>query len=178
MLSFLAKLLLAATALSPMLGAVAVNQAGLGNPYTVWLPWLIAGVVLVILCLALLEYADRNGEKHDFHIKEFEDQNKETLAFLLTYLLPFLSKEKLEFKGEWLTGIYIILIIVITIVHTGSFSFNPVLGLFYRFYAVKDQDGVSSLLICRNPIKKPGTNVETVRLSHNVYLERKKSDAN
>jgi hypothetical protein len=160
-----------------MLGAVAINQIAHGRPWLHWLPWLVSAIGLAIICWLVLLYAAGNGEKHILQIKEFEDKDKEVLAFLLTYLLPFLATDKLEFKGEWITGVYIMTIIIMTIVHAGAFHFNPVMGLLYHFYSVKDGDGVSSLLISRYPVRKIGEPIETVRLAHNIYLERGKKDA-
>lgn len=172
MLNWFAKFLLVATALSPMLGAVAINQIAHDRSWIDWLPWLVSAIGLALICLLLLLYAARNGEKHIFRIKEFEDKDKEVLAFLLTYLLPFLATDKLEFKGEWITGAYIMMIIIITVIHAGAHHFNPVMGFFYHFYAVKDEHGVSTLLISRKPLRRAGENIETVRLAYNIYLGR------
>lgn len=175
MLNWFAKFLLASTALSPMLGAVAVNQLARHESWKSWLPWLLVAFFLIFLCWIILNYTSRNGEKYLFRINEFEDKNNEVLAFLLTYLLPFLSESKLEFKGEWITGTYIMLIIVATIVHAQAFHFNPVMGLFYHFYAVKNGEGISSLLITHNPLSRIGQEISVVRLAHNIYLERRDS---
>lgn len=172
MLNRFAKFLLVATALSPMLGAVAINQIAHGRQWRSWLPWLVSAVCLALICWWVLLYVARAGEKHTIKIKEFEDKDKEVLAFLLTYLLPFLATEKLEFKGEWMTGAYIMAIIIMTIIHAGAFHFNPVMGLLYHFYSVKDDDGASNLLISRKPLCKIGEEIETVRISHNIYLKR------
>jgi MFS family permease len=177
MLNWFAKALLVATALSPMLGAVAINQIANGRPWSQWTPWLVSAICFAVLCWLVLHYAARHGEKYTFQIKEFEDKDKEVLAFLLTYFLPFLATEKLEFKGEWMTGVYIMAIIILTIVHAGAFHFNPVMGLFYHFYSVKDSCGASNLLISRKPLRKAGEEIETVRLAYNIYLERGKNDA-
>lgn len=173
MLNWFAKFLLAASALSPMLGAVAVDQIAHASPWTQWLPWLGSAVGLALICWLLLLYVARNGEKHTFRIKEFEDKDKEVLAFLLTYLLPFLATDRLEFRGEWITGTYIMVIIIITVIHAGALHFNPVMALFsYHFYAVKDEHGVSTLLISRKPLRRVGEDIETVRLAHNIFLGR------
>jgi MFS family permease len=172
MLNWFAKTLLVATALSPMLGAVAINQIAHGRPWTDWGSWLILAIGLALICWLLLVYAANHGEKHAFQIRSFEDKDKEVLAFLLTYFLPFLATEKLEFKGEWMTGTYIMAIIIMTIVHAGAFHFNPVMGLIYHFYSVKDDQGVTSLLISRKLLIRVGVEIETVRLAHNIYLSR------
>lgn len=171
MLNTFAKFLLVSTSLSPLLGAVAVNQFARGEPPVQWGAWLAITLLLVCLCWALLSYAAGSAQKHVFHIKEFERDDKEVLTFLITYLLPFLSTEKMGFAGDWLTGAYILGIIFLVIAHAGAFHFNPVMGLLgYHFYEVKDQAGVSNLLISKAELRRPGQEVQTARLTQNIYL--------
>jgi MFS family permease len=178
MLNTLARFLLVSTSMSPLLGAVAVNQFGRGEPAARWGAWLAVAILLVFLCWALLRYADKNAQQHQFHIKEFERNDKEVLAFLVTYLLPFLSTEKMGFAGDWLTGAYVLAIIFLVIAHAGAFHFNPVMGLLgYHFYAVKNGDGVSHLLISREELRRPGRDVKTVRLAYGIYLHTGNPDA-
>lgn len=178
MLNTFAKFLLVSTSLSPLLGAVAVNQFAKGEPATRYGVWLAAALLLVFLCWALLHYAAKNVQKEAYRVKEFERDDKEVLAFLLTYLLPFLSTEKMAFSGDWLTGAYVLLIIFLVIAHAGAFHFNPVMGLLgYHFYAVKNEDGVSHLLISRQELRRPGQDVQAVRLARNIYLHTEAANA-
>jgi MFS family permease len=178
MLNTLAKLLLVSTAMSPVLGAVAVNQFARREPLIRWGPWLAVALLMVFLCWALLQYAAKNAQKHQFHIKEFERNDQEVLAFLLAYLLPFVASENMSFTGEWLTGAYILGIIFLVIAHAGAFHFNPVMGLLgYHFYAVKNGEGVSHLLISKIELQRPGTDLQTVRLAHHIYLQIGGTDA-
>lgn len=178
MLNQFAKFLLVATSLSPVLGAVAVNQFGLGKPWLNWLPWLAVALLLVIICWLLLKYAARNAQKHRFRIEQFESNDKEVLAFLLAYLLPFISSKDMAFEGQWMTGAYILAIIFLVIAHAGAFHFNPVMGLLgYHFYGVKSREGVSQLLISKAELRRTGKEIETVRLAHNIYLHTGGADA-
>jgi hypothetical protein len=178
MLNTFAKFLLMATSLSPVLGAVVVNQIALQEPWSRWSIWLTATILLVFICWALLRYAAMNAQKHEIYVKEFERNDKEVLAFLLTYLLPFVSSKDMAFTGEWLTGAYIFLIIFLVFAHAGAFHFNPVMGLLgYHFYSVKNGDGVSHLLISKLELRRAGRNVKTVRLGHNIYLHTGGEDA-
>lgn len=171
MLNILAKFLLVSTSLAPLLGAVAVNQLSRGEPPTRWGVWLSVTLLLVFLCWALLRYAAKNAQRHDFRIKEFERSDKEVLAFLVTYLLPFLSTEKMGFAGDWLTGAYVLLIIFLVVGHAGAFHFNPVMwALGYHFYAVKSDDGIQQLLISRKELHRPDEELTAVRLAPNIYL--------
>lgn len=178
MLNSFAKFLLVATSLSPLLGAVAVNQAARGEPRIKWGAWITMAILLVLLCWALLRYASKSSQLHDFHVKEFERNDTEVLAFLVTYLLPFLSTEKLGFTGDWLTGAYVLGIIFVVIAHAGAFHFNPVMALLgYHFYAVKNADGMAHLLISKTELRRPGKNMRAVRLANNIYLHVEPEDA-
>ncbi len=177
MLNRIAKFLLVSTSLAPVLGAVAMNQFAHGEMIR-GAGWLGAGLLLVLLCWAMLRYAAKNAQKHLFHIKEFERNDKEVLAFLLAYLLPFVSQANMGFNGQWLTGAYVLAIIFLVFAHAGAFHFNPVMGLLrYHFYAVKNGDGVSYLLISKDELTRAGKDVQTVRLAHGIYLHSGGADA-
>lgn len=178
MLNTFAKFLLVATSLSPVLGAVAVNQFARDESWHHWGSWLAVAVLLVFMCWALLSYSAKHLQSVDLHIKEFESNDQEVLAFLLAYLLPFVSADNMAFTGDWLTGAYILGVIFLVIAHAGAFHFNPVMGLLgYHFYAVKNDDGVSHLLISKQELRKPGENVQTVRLARNIHLHIGGADA-
>lgn len=171
MLNTLAKFLLVATSLSPVLGAVAVNQFARSESVDRWGSWLAVAVILVFMCWALLRYSAKYLQSVDLHIKEFESNDKEVLAFLLAYLLPFVSAENMAFTGDWLTGAYILGVIFLVIAHAGAFHFNPVMGLLgFHFYAVKNGEGVPHMLISKQELRKQGEKVRTVRLARNIHL--------
>jgi len=174
MLNGFAKFLLVATSLSPILGAVAVNQIALQKPWTSWALWLGAAVLLVVICYSLLRYAEQHSQPEKIYIESFEANDRDVLAYLLAYLLPLLSSKTMGFEGEWLTGAYILLIIFLVVSHTGAFHFNPVMTLLgYHFYGVKTESGVSQLLICRGTLSRPKQEVSTVRIAPHIYLVRK-----
>ena len=181
MLNIRAKSLLVATSLSPVLGAVAVSQFEFGESWKSWEWWLVVGVALLlpVLCWVLLMYARKNAPKQLFYIGEFERKDQEVLVFLFIYLLPFIRSANPTFASEWLTSIYVLGIIITAIAYADAFHFNPVMRLLfgYRFYAAKDRDGISNLLISKRDLRRPGEEVQTVRLAWNVYLYIGDSDA-
>lgn len=169
MLNRLAKFLLVSSSLSPVLGAVAVNQYTLDKP---WLSWLAVGVLLVFICWALLQYAARNAQKHMLKVGQFESNDKEVLAFLLAYLLPFITVKDTTADVHWLTAGYILAIILLVFTHARAFHFNPVMGLLgYHFYSLKNEDGLPLLLIAKGALLRTNGEVETVRLAHDIYLQ-------
>lgn len=177
MLNWFAKLLLVSTSLSPILGAVAVNQYTLGKPVSAWLPWLMVGLLLVFICWGLLHYAARAAQKHTLKITQFEDKDKEMLAFLLAYLLPFAAAKDMLAEVHWLTGAYVFAIILLVFTHARAFHFNPMMGLLgYHFYSLKDGDGISMLLISPRELRRAGSEIQAVRLAQDIYLQIGGSD--
>lgn len=178
MLNRLAKLLLIASSLSPMLGAVAVNQFTLGRPLGIWLPWLAVAILLVFVCWALLRFSAQVIQHEALTVGQFEDNDKEVLAFLLAYLLPLVSVKDTVADIHWLTGAYVLVIILVVFTHARAFHFNPVMGLLgYHFYGLKNADGMSLLLISRSELRRSGEELKTVRLAHNIYLHVGGGDA-
>jgi hypothetical protein len=178
MLNRFAKFLLVLSSLSPMLGAVAVNQFALGKPLAGWLPWVVIALLLVFICSGVLYYAAKNAQTHKLKIEQFEDNDKEVLAFLLAYLLPLVSVKDTVAEIHWLTGAYVLVIILLVFTHARAFHFNPVMGLMgYHFYSLKGADGSSLLLISRSELRRSGRELDTVCLAHNIYLHTGAADA-
>ena len=172
MLNILAKSLLASTSLSPVLGTVAIRTFERGEPWTSWIGWLLAAVSLAGLCWAMLAYATANAQSHLLTIEQFERTDHEVLTFLFIYLLPFVLSDNVSFATPGVTSMYILTLIIVATAHVGAFHFNPVMGLLfrYRFYAVKNDRGVSTLLISKIDLHRTTGSVQTVKLAHNVYL--------
>ena len=171
MLNRFANLLLVSTSLSPILGAVAVNQYSLGKSSLAWMPWLVVAPLLVFICWGILKYVARAAQKHTLKITQFEDKDKEVLAFLLAYLLPFVAAKDILTDVHWVTGAYVFAIILLVFTHARAIHFNPIMGLLgYHFYSLKDGDGVSVLLISRVELRRVGTEIQTVRLAHDIFL--------
>lgn len=171
MLSQFAKALLIGTALSPVLGAIAVNKASTGQPYQAWMPWCACAVLLVVICWGVLRYAEQAMQKVLLSVGSFERTDKEVLTFLLAYLLPFISPDNMAFTDQWLTGGYILGLLLVVIGHAGAFHFNPLMGLLgYHFYEIRNDRGVSCLLISRAELAEPGIALRVVRLAKHVYL--------
>ena len=181
MLNFVAKGLLVATSLSPVLGVVAVSQFELGESWRSWAWWLVVVIALLLpgLCWILLMHAKQNAQRHLFYIRDFERKDQEMLVFLFIYLLPFIRSANPTFASEWLTSVYVLAIIIVAIAYADAFHFNPVMRLLfgYRFYSARNREGVSNLLISKRDLRRPGEEVQTVRLAWNVYLYIGDSDA-
>ena len=190
-----AKFILSLTSLAPVLGALFVNRLDQGEPWKNGLyylivaflrePWkngfhyLIVAFLLFILCWLFLDkYASKELEIEPLYIKEFDRRDLEMLTFLLIYLLPFIQSDDPMFARGWFTNTYIIVIVTLVFVDVGAFQFNPMMRLIgYRFYIVKNQKGVSYLLISKQVLRTPGIEIPVVPISHDVYLHTENIDA-
>lgn len=171
MLNTVAKFLLVASSLAPVLGAIATIKLASREPWCNYVSWLGAALLLVVLCWGMLFYAAKNAQKHQLRIAQFERSDQEILAFLLAYLLPFVATGSIAFTKGWLVGAYILGIICLVIAHVGAFHFNPVMWLLgYHFYSVRDPDGMSHVLISRRRLTSAGVTIQTVQLAHHIYL--------
>ncbi len=172
MLNRFARLMLVATALSPILGAVAVAKFAKGEPASSWCWWLIVAALLIVICWGLLHITAQRAQKETLKVVEFENNDKEVLAFLLTYLLPFISTEDFAFGARWIVGVYCLAVILMVVWHANALHFNPVMGLLgYHFHHIKTESGRPILLIGRKPLRGTGVEINAVELADNIYIQ-------
>ncbi|WP_344825704.1 anti-phage protein KwaA [Rurimicrobium arvi] len=113
-------------------------------------------------------YALKGSTKLPKEIKKIEDQNYEHLAFLTTYIIPFL-RVKLEGK-DLLVTILLLIIIGAIFVKTNLFYKNPTLALLgYKLYKVDTEKSNGLIFISRQNLKL-GDKVHHILLSDNVYF--------
>ena len=179
MLSFIAKLVLGATSLSPVLGALTISELERCEPWTSWVWWLAGAILLIVFCWLMLRYAAKRAQKSHVYIRSFERKDQEMLVFLFIYLLPFIRSANPTFASEPFTSLYVFGIILVAIAYADAFHFNPVMRLLfgYRFYSVRNREGVPNLLISKRDLRREGEEVQTVRLAWNVYLHIGEQDA-
>jgi MFS family permease len=173
MFSYFAKILLVGTSLSPILGAIAIRMLSERRPWYSWLPWLVGAPLLVFFCWLLLRYAAQAAQKQSFKIQTYENKDKEVLAFLIAYLLPFVSSQNLFSVGGWITGMYIFGIIFMVVAHAEAFHFNPLMALLgYHFYTVRSEEGMLYLLISKQELYKTGETITAVTLTRSIRLHK------
>lgn len=171
MLNALAKYLLVATALAPVLGGLAVRSLSEGNDWTEWVPWLVPAIALAAICLLLLWLAARHGQRQTVTVTEIERNDQEVLAFLVAYLLPIVSIQDTSFTEQWPTALYVLVILVLAYTHACALHINPIMGLFgYHFYAVRDANSAPRLLISRSELHKQGDTMNIVYIAPTICL--------
>lgn len=170
MLSFFARCLLVGTSLAPVLFVVAVSQFERGVPYTSWRWPLVICLSLVGLCKFLLWVGARVPEAFSIEIKAIDQKDHEIVVFLFIYLLPLMRSDVPTVFNSWMTGATVLMIVILSIVHARAFSFNPIMGLVfrYRFYSIRTKRGVPSLLISKDSAQMERLTV--TRLAPDIYL--------
>ena len=178
MLNRFAKCILVSTSLSPMLFAIAVNRFEQGKPWWHYASYLLGAVALWFVCSRMMKFASRKGQKHILYIKEFNRRDQGILTFLFIYLFPFLQSPNSSFAAGWISSIFIFGIIIFTMIDVGAYHFNPMMRLLgYRFYMIKDCDDVRHLLITKTVLRKPGLEIRTRRIAHDVYIHTEDANA-
>lgn len=106
MLNRFAKFLLVATSLSPILGAVAVNQYSLGKAPSVWVPWLVVALLLIFICWGLLRYAAHAAQTHTLKITHSRIKTRKCWRFSLPMGGQGLGVHPDRFRGRIRRGQY------------------------------------------------------------------------
>lgn len=172
MLSRIAKLLLVASSLAPVLAAFAVREIANGKSVGSTWPLLVATVALPVICFLVIYYAKTNLEQQSLHVKKIKSTDKEVLAYLIAYLLPLLATDVVDFRDNTLTTAFIFGMIFLAIFHSNAFHFNPLLGLVgFHFYEVVCDDDMTYLLVTNRIIRKQTGESTVVQLSDYIFFE-------
>ena len=131
---------------------------------------LLCGVVGLVWMLIYLRAVQRLGGVQ-VTISGFQTRDAEAMAYIVTYIIPFLA---IPFGG-WREGIALsIFFVVIGILYVNSnmIHINPMLNLFgYHLYEVTLEDGDVQSLVTRRRIRYRETLI-AVRLGDEILLEK------
>jgi len=165
------KLALVMSTLSPVMGAYACRAIFLGN--LKWAGWYAGlGFLISAVSLLLLWLCKHRIEREVLHLKKTKCADKESLTFLLVYLLPILDTSKTGVTGDWLTVTYIFIVIGLVVAFSNSVTFNPVLAVMgYHFYEFETIKGASGILLTKAVIKKQNQQLDVIEISPFFYLD-------
>ena len=157
--------------MSPVLIAYGINALADEKGPWEYMPWFIAAISMVCLCLLILHFSKTQLEKQHIKVKSIKISDKEVMTFLLAYLLPLIPAKTIGISGHVLTILFVFSMFFLAIYYSNAFDFNPVLGLCgYHFYEVQSEDGITFLLITRKHLLKPEQMVEVVQLFPYTFL--------
>jgi len=167
-----AKLLFVATSLAPILCVFAVCDIDSGNGYYLagFLFWFAAA--LVTGCWLFLRRASKNPAKEPIKIKSLSSTDRETLAYMIAYLLPVISGGTMDIRDNMLASIMVLTVLVLCVFHTNAFHFNPLLGLFgYRICEITTASGNTAMLITKRTHRCQEQTLNARELWDLVYLD-------
>lgn len=161
----LAKILLVATSLSPILITYwfVEQSANFNNDLTIFenlicnykigVSYLTISVVLLLICVFILNLSKKKLELQSVKIEEIKTADKESLAFILVYLLPLAHSSNESFSLPVL--IFVGCLFFFIVLNSNTYHFNPVLSFFgYHFYEVKIEGGMNYILISKKNIRR------------------------
>ncbi len=176
MLNKVAKLAMVATSLAPIcltLWFVEISNSwdskqaigkNIAANWQVGVLYLIAAVLMSLLCFGLIWLSGRNLEKLPVKIKAVKTVDKEIVGFLLVYLLPLMNQGSSTISVSVLAFIAVIFFFIVYNSH--AYHFNPMLGFFgYHFYEVSIEGDITYVLITRQNITDCKSITQVVQLT-------------
>lgn len=171
-LSFLVRLVLAATAIVPIgfiYGFVAIFQ----SQQKIACFSLLISCFLVCACwvfLRFIEKSPRAGSTEKHKITTVEPADRENIAIILFYLAPLFTSDISKINWEiWFIAIITFLFIEMT---SHSYFFNPLLNMLgWHFYRVGTPEGVTRILISRKTLNRGGGEIAGIQLSAYVIWD-------
>lgn len=139
--------------------------------------YLLATLLMSVLCFLLVWLSGRNLEKLPVKIKAVKTVDKEIVGFLLVYLLPLINQTTnttcLPAGTVSLPVLIFIAVIFFFIVQNShAYHFNPLLGFFgYHFYEVTIEGDITYVLITRQNIADCKSISQVVQLTEYMILE-------
>lgn len=168
------KMLLVGTSLVPTLLIMAVDHYfthGSVNGWGFCSQLVIIAVALMVIALAVIHVAKRNGERQQLQICKAKNSDKQVLTFLLAYLMPILSEHKYLFRDFNVPTLALLVLLAVAVYHSNAFDFNPMLGMLgYHFYEIEDANSFPYLLITKKPLKKANQELTVVQLFDHTFL--------
>ena len=143
----------------------------------IWLPhwqvgigYLLAALILSVLCIGLVRLSASHFESLQVKIKSVKTADNEIVGFLLIYLLPLINQSQTTIKLPVLLFEAVIFFLIVYNSH--AYHFNPLLGFFgYHFFEVTFEGDITYVLITRKKITDCNNVSQVVQLTEYMILE-------
>ena len=174
MLSSVGKSALVVCSLAPVSAGCAILYVSRCDPdWKTGGLFLGCGILAALLSVGIIRLCGRRLQKLTLTITKVKPADKEALSFLVIYLLPLSWRDNVNPPTNWLIGGYVLLIMIIVIAHSNSFTFNPVLSLCrYHFYEVEDGIGGCFILVSKKAEARAQQKLSVVQLAPGVFLDK------
>ena len=166
MLNKLTKVLLVSTSFSPVFLTLWFAEFSKAWDITEGWFYLAIAVLLSILCFSIMKIARKNLESMPVKITAISTSDKETVGFIIVYLLPLINQTPVQ------VNLYLLFFILLILFTTNSYHFNPVLGIFgYHFYEVTIEGGITYVLVTKKNLTDTKKVNNVVQISEYMILE-------
>lgn len=168
-LGFLARLLLAATQLAPLLAAYAFVSYPVSKWFSV--SCVVLAGVLAVLCKVILHFAIKDIQEEPLRIKSVKTADSHVLAYIVGYLYPLVYQQFAEVRIGVLIFVFVILLLVLY--HSRAFYINPVLQMFYKykFYEVVTRGDFTYVVVSKRRLVNTRILIDGRQLSPYMYLD-------
>lgn len=169
MLSFGARLVLAATQLVPLLAAYAFVSYPVDKRFAV--AFAVAAVALVGLCKLILYLAKKDIQQEELKIKAVKTADGNVLAYVAGTLYPLVYAQITTVRFSVLIFVFVMLLVILYT--SRAFSINPALQIFfrYRFYEVTTRGDFTYMVASKRKIVNTRTPIDGRQLSPYMYLD-------
>lgn len=173
MLSAIARIMLTASAIAP----IAITYAWVAFTQDEIMVSAIAlgvGTSAVLMCLVVLRYARSNLEKMNFKPKSIEAADRESIGFMMLYLLPLFT-DKIN-TLNWSLWLPTIVVFALITAFGYSYHFNPLLGLIgWHFYKVESAEGVTYVIVTRKHLRAASEALTVGQLTEYILIDLEKN---
>ncbi|WP_028456293.1 hypothetical protein [Chitinilyticum litopenaei] len=161
--------LLFITAFSPALLSIAWVKYDAHSLTSEVITLAIVGVIGSALPFLVLRLVERQGEFFTVDIKKVEQNDFMLLAFVGSYILPFLLRAADLSVGS-ISSVLIVLFVILWLIN--SLPAHPLLRMLrFRFYKVESSSGVVYTLISRREILEPKQIKSVKKISGAMLME-------
>jgi hypothetical protein len=119
--------------------------------------WICLGLVCISIGIVLLSFSRKINGKN-YKIKSIQDKNEQAVAYLMTYIIPFITIGDSNVK-EVLATVIVLIIIAIIYIKLDLIYVNPiVLILGYYIYEIELENGTKRTLISNKRLRSYNIN--------------------
>ena len=178
MLTKLFKFTLMITSLSPVIAILGITQIKyskcsiFGKIPLIPSICIASSLALWAVCYIVVNRASKTGRNHEISIKEFDRRDQSLITFVFIYLFPLIRNQSALSATDYILYSVVFILIVFIMIDVGAYQLNPMMRLCgYKFYLIKDCSNVRILLVTTTMLRMTNTNIQTKRISHDVYIE-------
>jgi len=121
----------------------------------------------------------RSSAPRTLRVKAVQRKDSEVMAYVVTYLLPFVAidfdKTGKQMITDGATFLALVAMLALVYVNSNLIHINPTLNAFgYHVYEVESEGGGKHTLVCRRPRLLPGAQLSVVLIGDDIVMETNK----